>query len=149
MCDSEVEMTDHFRRLQRMYLTAPINAAYAPSLEVMDGAAVLTFEARPEHFHAAGALHGSVYFKALDDAAFFAVSSVVRDVFVLTASFTVYLTRPVTGGTLRAEGRVTSRSSNLYVAESVLYVEPERQVARGSGTFMRSKLALSEELGYG
>ena len=86
--------------------------------------------------------------KGLDDAAFFAVSSVVRDVFVLTASFTVYLTRPVTGGVLRAEGRVTSRSKNLYVAESVLYLEPDRQVARGSGTFMRSQLPLTEELKY-
>ncbi len=44
----------------------------------------------------------------------------VRDVFVLTASFTVYHTRPVTGGTLRAEGQVTSRSRSLYGAESVL-----------------------------
>ncbi len=142
-------MTDHFRNLERMYLTAPINAAYSPSLEITDGAAVLTFEVRPEHFHAAGALHGSVYFKALDDAAFFAVNSVVPDVLVLTVSYTVYLTRPVTGGTLRAEGKITSRSTNLYVAESVLYVEPDRQVARGSGTFMRSKLALSEDFGYG
>ena len=72
----------------------------------------------------------------------------VRDVFVLTASFTVYLTRPVTGGTLRAEGRVTSRTKSLFVAESVLYVEPDREVGRGSGTFMRSRMALSEEMGY-
>ncbi len=139
---------EHFRRLERMYQSAPVNELYSPALEVTGGAAAVTFEARREHFHAAGSLHGSVYFKALDDAAFFAVSSVVRDVFVLTASFTVYLTRPVTGGTLRAEGRVTSRSKNLYVAEAVLYVEPEKQVARGSGTFMRSRLQLSEELGY-
>lgn len=131
-----------------MYLSAPVNELYSPSLEVSDGAAVVTFDVRPEHFHAAGSLHGSVYFKALDDAAFFAVSSVVRDVFMVTASFTVYLTRPVTGGVLRAEGRVTSRSTNLFVAESVLYVEPDRQVARGSGTFMRSKVPLREELGY-
>ncbi len=139
---------DHFRRLERMYLAAPVNELYAPAIEVTGGAATIRFEVDPGHFHAAGALHGSVYFKGLDDAAYFAVSSVVRDVFVLTASFTVYLTRPVTGGELRAEGRVTSRSKNLYVAESVLYVEPDQQVARGSGTFMRSQLPLSEELKY-
>ncbi len=109
---------------------------------------MVRFEVDPRHFHAAGSLHGSVYFKGLDDAAFFAVSSVVRDVFVLTASFTVYLTRPVSGGVLRAEGRVTSRSRNLYVAESVLYLEPDREAARGSGTFMRSRLPLTEEVGY-
>jgi acyl-coenzyme A thioesterase PaaI-like protein len=37
------------------------------------------------HHHSIHAVHGSVYFKALDDAAFFAVNSLVEDVFVLTA----------------------------------------------------------------
>ena len=141
-------MSDHHRRLERMYLSAPVNDLYSPAIEVSEGAAVVTFEARREHFHAAGSLHGSVYFKGLDDAAFFAVSSLVRDVFVLTASFTVYLTRPVTGGTLRAEGRVVSRSQSLFVAEAVLRVAPDREVARGSGTFMRSRVPLSDVLGY-
>ncbi len=139
---------NHFRRLERMYLKAPVNEIYSPRIEISDGAAVISFDVDPRHFHAAGSLHGSVYFKGLDDAAFFAVSSVVRDAFVVTASFTIYLTRPVTGGVLRAEGRVASASKNLFVAESVLYVEPDREVARGSGTFMRSRVALSEELGY-
>jgi hypothetical protein len=34
---------------------------------------------RPDFFHAAHAVHGSVYFKALDDAAFFAVASLVQE----------------------------------------------------------------------
>lgn len=144
----DVGQQEHFRRLERMYLGAPVNELYAPRIEVSDGSAVITFDVDPRHFHSAGALHGSVYFKGLDDAAFFAVSSVVRDAFVVTASFTVYLTRPVTDGILRAEGKVVSRSKNLYVAESVLYVEPDRQVARGSGTFMRSRVELAEKLGY-
>jgi acyl-coenzyme A thioesterase PaaI-like protein len=67
---------------------------------------------RPEFFHAAHAVHGSVYFKALDDAAFFAVNSLVTDVFVLTASYNLYLTRPVTEGALRAVGRVVHRSAS-------------------------------------
>ncbi len=143
-----VPAEEHFRRLERMYLGAPVNELYSPRIEVAAGSAVITFDVDPRHFHSAGALHGSVYFKALDDAAFFAVSSVVRDAFVVTASFTVYLTRPVTGGVLRAEGRVVSRSASLFVAESVLYVEPDKEVARGSGTFMRSRMELSETLGY-
>jgi uncharacterized protein (TIGR00369 family) len=105
-------------------------------------------EVRPELFHGANALHGSVYFKALDDAAFFAVNSLVRDCFVLTVSFNTYLLRPVTEGTLRAEGIVTSESKNLYVAESVLYLGADRQVARGSGTFMRSRFRLDQVDSY-
>lgn len=97
---------------------------------------------RPDFYHAADAVHGSVYFKALDDAAFFAVNSLVQEYFVLTTAFNVYLLRPVTEGVLRAEGVVTSTSKNLYVADAVLYVGEHRQVGRGSGTFMRSKIRL-------
>lgn len=46
---------------------------------------------KPSSFHAAGALHGSVLFKALDDAAIFAVYSVEPEVLVVTTSFTTYL----------------------------------------------------------
>nr|CAP47459.1 putative integron gene cassette protein [uncultured bacterium] len=143
-----VAVCNHFRRLENMYRAAPINRIFEPKLEVTDGAAVLTMDVKPDFFHAANALHGSVYFKALDDAAFFAVNSLVRDSFVLTVSFTTYLLRPVTEGTLRAEGTVTSRSKNLFVAESVLYSGPERQVARGSGTFMRSRVSLESVDSY-
>jgi uncharacterized protein (TIGR00369 family) len=133
---------EHFRRLERMYHAAPVNAFYAPRLTVSEGRAVLEMEVRRQFFHAAEAIHGSVYFKALDDATFFAVNSLVRDVLVLTVSFNIYLLRPVTDGTLRAEGVVTSTSRSLSTAEAVLYVGEAQQVARGSGTFMRSAIPL-------
>lgn len=135
---------DHFRRLERMYHAAPVNAFYEPRLRVTEGRAVLEMEVRREFYHAAEAIHGSVYFKALDDAAFFAVNSLVRDVFIFTVSFNVYLLRPVSEGTLLAEGVVTSSSRNLYTAEAVLYVGQDRQVARGSGSFMRSSIRLAD-----
>ncbi len=137
-------MKDHFRRLENMYHAAPVNAHYSPLLEVSKGAAIITMEVNPAFFHAGHSLHGSVYFKALDDAAFFAANSLVERFMVLTASFNIYLLRPVTGGTLRAEGTVTSASKNLYVADSVLYLDDGQQVARGSGTFMRSRLSLAD-----
>ena len=103
---------------------------------------------RAEVLHSAHALHGSVYFKALDDAAFFAVNSLVTDVFVLTASFNLYLTRPITEGTLRATGRVVHRSRQVFLAESELLDAQGRQVGRGSGSFMRSTIALTPDVGY-
>ena len=132
----------HFRKLERMYLSAPINKYYSPEVEISQGQAVIQTEVKPEFFHAAGSLHGSVYFKLLDDAAFFAVNSLVKDFFVLTVSFNIYLTRPVTKGILIAQGQVVSRSVNYYVAESVLTVN-EKEVARGSGSFLRSKIELA------
>ena len=49
----------------------------------------------------------SPYFKLLDDAAFFAVHSIVTDVFVLTTSFNINLIRPVSSGVITAKGKVT------------------------------------------
>jgi uncharacterized protein (TIGR00369 family) len=141
-------MSEHFRKLENMYLSAPINSFFRPTLEVSKGRAVLTMEVRPDFFHAADAVHGSVYFKALDDAAYFAVNSLVHGHFVLTVSFNTYLLRPVTGGCLRAEGAVVSTSKNLFVADSVLFDGEDRQIARGSGTFMRSRISLDDVEAY-
>lgn len=141
-------LADHHRKLERLYATAPINDYFRPTLRVSEGRAELDLPVRRDFFHAARALHGSVYFKALDDAAFFAVNSVVTDVFVLTVSFNVYLLRPVTAGVLRAEGRLVNASRNLWIAESELRDERGRLVARGSGSFMRSAIALGPDVGY-
>ena len=90
--------SEHYHKLERMYLSAPINTFYSPTIEITEGRSVIEFPVRPEFFHAADAIHGSVYFKALDDAAFFAVNSLVEDYFVLTVSFNIYLTQPVSEG---------------------------------------------------
>ena len=98
--------------------------------------------------HAADAVHGSVYFKLLDDACFFAANSLVDDVFVLTASFNIYLTRPVTGGTMTSAARVVHRSRRMFLAEGEARDGDGRLIARGSGNFMRSSIALDEGVGY-
>ena len=139
---------EHFRKLERMYATAPINRYFEPKLTVSNGAAELVIPIRPDFFHAAHAVHGSVYFKALDDAAFFAVNSLVPEVFVLTVSYNIYLTRPVTEGILRAVGKVVHQSRNLFLADAELFDGQERKVGRGSGSFMRSSIALGPDVGY-
>ena len=139
---------EHYRKLERLYHGARINEFYRPKLTVSEGAAELLIAVRDEFMHAAHAVHGSVYFKALDDAAFFAVNSVVLDVFVLTASFNVYLTRPISDGTMRAAGRLVHKSKNLFIAEAELFDGEGRQIGRGSGTFMRSGIVLGPDVGY-
>jgi uncharacterized protein (TIGR00369 family) len=138
---------DHFRRLERMYAAAPVNEYFRPEMKVADGQAEVIIPVRPDFFHAARAVHGAVYFKAMDDAAFFAVQSVVTDVFVLTVSFNVYLTRPVSEGTLRSVGRVVQRSRQMFLAESELF-NGGKAVGRGSGAFMRSTTPLSSLAAY-
>lgn len=131
-----------------MYAQAPINQFFRPELHVSEGETELTLPFRRDFLHAADAVHGAVYFKALDDTAFFAVNSLVEDAFVLTVSFTAYFTRPVSSGELRARGWVVHASRRLFVAESEVVDAQGRQVARGSGTFMRSNVALDSISGY-
>jgi uncharacterized protein (TIGR00369 family) len=101
-----------------------------------------------EHFHAAGALHGAVCFKALDDAAFFAVNSVVEDVFVLTLSFTVHFLEPVRDGHIEARGELLDASKRIFFAESELLDASERLIGRGTGVFVKSRVPLDEDIGY-
>jgi uncharacterized protein (TIGR00369 family) len=140
--------SEHHRRLERMYAKAPINEYYAPKLTVGDGTAEVVIEVKPEFYHAGAAVHGSVYFKALDDAAFFAANSVVDDAFVLTATFYVQLIRPVREGKMRAIGKLVQSGATTLFAESVLYDDNGREIARGQGSFVRSRVALTPEMGY-
>jgi uncharacterized protein (TIGR00369 family) len=139
---------EHYRKLEHLYASAPINEYYKPTMHISDGRAEVTIAVRREIFHAANAVHGELYFKCLDDATFFAVNSLVDDVFVLTVSFNLYLLRPISTGEMRATGRVVFRSRQLFVAEAELVDQDGKEIGRGSGTFMRSAMPLSPEMGY-
>jgi len=139
----------HFRKLERLYRAAPINEYFAPRLAIGHGTAIIDLDVRPEFFHAASAVHGTVYFKLLDDASFFAAASLVEDFFILTATFTVTFLRPVHGGRMRAEGRATGSEGRRLFAEATIQDEQGAEVARGQGVFVRSKIPLSADLGYG
>lgn len=131
-----------------MYSGALINRFYTPGITVSEGKAVITMDVRPVFFHAAHAVHGAVYFKMLDDAAFFAANSLVSDVFVLTVNFNVVFLRPVTEGKLVATGAVVHKSRSGVVADAQLADEQGRSIARGSGTFALSKIPLNADVGY-
>jgi uncharacterized protein (TIGR00369 family) len=139
---------EHYRALEKMYASALCNDYYAPTMHISHGAAELVIPIQEKFFHSAGATHGSVYFKALDDAAYFAVASIVTDVVVLTVSFTLHILRPISEGEMRARGGVVFSSEHLYVAESTISDSQGREIARGSGNFIKSKVKLSLETGY-
>jgi uncharacterized protein (TIGR00369 family) len=140
-------MSDHFQRLAAMYVNGPINQFFRPAIHIDGGFAEVRMAVRPDMHHAAHAAHGAVYFKMLDDAAFFAVQSLVTDAFVVTVSFSVQLLAPVVDGEMIATGRVVHQSKRLYLADSVIEVGGQ-QVARGNGSFMRSSVRLDGGVGY-
>ena len=139
---------EHYRKLERMYLAAPINAFFKPRLHIEEGWAEVRIEVRPDFHHTLGAMHGAVYFKAMDDAGFFAVNSRVEDVFVLTTTFTTYFTRPIAEGEMIAEGKIVFEGRSQFIAEVVVYNSDRQEIGRGSGTYVRGRTKLSEDIGY-
>ena len=131
-----------------MYLAAPINEFYCPLIKITDSEATIEIEVTEKLFHSADAVHGSVYFKMLDDAAFFAANSLEREYFVLTTSFTTYLTRPITSGRIRSVGRVVNRNKSQFIVESVAYNSENKEIGRGNGIFVCGKLPLKKARGY-
>lgn len=139
----------HFRALESLYASAPINGLFESRLEIAsEGHARIRFTVSPDMFHAAHAAHGTIYFKMLDDAAFYAANSLVTDRFLLTTAFNLHFTKPVRGGTVIAEGRWISGKRRVFVAEAHLTDEEGDEIGRGTGTFMRSHIALSSLAGY-
>ena len=140
----------HFKKLRNMYLQANINTMIfdTTTCSISQKKSEISLNITEKYFHALSAIHGSVYFKLLDDAAFFAASSVVEDVFVLTTSFTINITRPVSQGTVKAIGNVRFESNNLIVAESSLYNSEGKEIAFGTGNFAKSKILLKDTEGY-
>jgi len=140
----------HFSKLERMYLGANVNPQIfdTTTCKIENEKSTISIEISNKYFHALGAIHGSVYFRLLDDAAFFAVSSIVEDVFVLTTSFNTNIIRPANKGVITAIGTVRFKSKNLFTAVSTIYNEEGKEIAFGTGNFAKSKVALSEDIGY-
>ena len=140
----------HFNKLRNMYLQANINTMIfdTTTCEISLKRSEISLNITEKYFHALGAIHGSVYFKLLDDAAFFAASSVVEDVFVLTTSFAINITKPVSKGNIKAIGNIRFDSKNLIVAESTLYNDKGKEIAFGTGNFSKSKIFLKNTEGY-
>jgi uncharacterized protein (TIGR00369 family) len=139
----------HFRALESLYGQAPINGLFRSTLEIVEaGFARIRFDIDPALFHAAGAAHGTLYFKMMDDAAFYACNSMVSDRFLLTTAFNLNFTRPLKGGPVVAEGRWASGRRRVLVGDARLIDQTGEEAARGTGTFMRSHIPLSSLPGY-
>ena len=141
-------MDQHYRKLENMMHSAPFIELTGARVSIRHGEAEIGLPVRRDFFHAAGSMHGALYFLALDNAAFFAVSSLVEDVFVLTTAFTTYMTRPVSEGTVRAVGKVVHRGKSQFLAEAVLCDSQGQEIGRANGVFVRSRIPLTTEIGY-
>ena len=134
----------HYRALEALYASAPVNALFDSRLEIPgEGRARICFTVDERFHHAAAAAHGTIYFKMLDDAAFYAANTMVSDRFLLTTGFNLHFTKPIRTGEVVAEGRWISGRRRVFIAESQLVDAECDEIGRGTGTFMRSHIPLS------
>ena len=119
---------EHYLKLQRMYAKAPVL-----SLSTENDCRGSTCCHRDDNHRSdvsfSSRFHGSVYFKLLDDAAFFAANSIEFDVFVLTSDFHIRLLRPVSEGVLTATGKVIHSGRRNILAHSELHSEDGNLIA--------------------
>jgi len=134
----------HFERLIKMYAKAPIHNFYKNiELKVANKSSTVSLPITADFFHGGMSTHGSVYFKLLDDAAYFACQSEIEDYFIVTTNFNISLLRPITKGVITAIGKVDFTSKQLFTATAELYDDRNRLCGKGQGQFMKSKLPLS------
>ena len=139
----------HLRALEALYASAPVNRLFDSAIHLPEaGRSIIRFSVGEGHFHAAAAAHGTLYFKALDDAAFYAANGLVSDRFLLTTAFNLHFTKPMREGEATAEGRWISGKRRVFVAEARIIDASGEECARGTGTFLRSHIALSGLQGY-
>ena len=139
----------HLRALEALYASAPINRLFESRIELPQaGESRIRFTVRDAMFHAANAAHGTLYFKMLDDAAFYAANGLVSDRFLLTTAFNLHFTKPLTSGVAVAVGRWTCARRRVFVAEARITDSTGEECARGTGTFLRSHIALTSLAGY-
>ena len=113
----------HFRALESLYRRGAdqpavrIRRSRSPSA----GVARIRFDDRPSAISTPPAPPTArIYFKMIDDAAFYACNSLVSDRFLLTTAFNLLFTKPLKAGPVIAEGRWVSGQRRVFVGEARL-----------------------------
>ncbi|KPJ86812.1 MAG: hypothetical protein AMS18_15125 [Gemmatimonas sp. SG8_17] len=117
-----------------MYLSAPYNVGHEPGIKISLGEADIVVPIQDDYFNAAGVLSSTVCFKAMNDAAIFAVNSLVANSVALTTNFSISLTQTPATGELLARGRFVGMSGDQYLAESILTDSDGEEIGRAEGT---------------
>ena len=142
-------MDDHYRSLIDMYLGAEVQKKYPGiQLEIQNNAAAVSLDVDSSYHHAGGYLHGSVYFRILDDACYFAFMSNEKEYFYVTRSFTIDYLRPYKEGRIIAKSTEIRRVGDDYHVDGIVYSEEGKELAKGTGIFSKSRVKLNPEIGY-
>ena len=145
---SKKQRQAHCKKLESMYLAAPCNEYYEPGIRISDGEAEVVIPVQDKFLDSAGFVHGSVFHRVMNDAALFAANSIVPKEMMLSTGFNIQFTSTTAEGELIARGRVIGSSDDHCLAEAVVLDSGGEELGRGTGTFVKSEIPLSPEMGY-
>lgn len=142
-------MSIHPDRLVAMFNSAAVNQFFPGITLHFEGMeSKVSIKSGPAWQHAGEQIHGALYMRLLDDAAYFAAALREKQRFVVTASLDVRFLRPVGGGLLVATGRLLRYEDRKLMAESVLHDESGKLIARATGVFVPSRQYLQDVAAY-
>ena len=142
-------MEEHYQKLVHMYGTALIQKKYPGiHLEIKHQFAKITLPIDESYHHAGHNMHGSVYFRLLDDVSYFAAMSEEKEYFYVTRSFNITFIRPFEKGLVTAISDEIKWVDGDFIASATLYNEAGKKLAVGEGVFSKSKTKLNPEVGY-
>lgn len=125
--------------LMDRYLGAPHNEFFDAGVRILEGEAEIVIPIQDRFLGPTGAVHPSVCFTAMADAAMLAVNSLVDKAYVVAVRFDIHLTHLIADGQLIARSRYLGMSENDYLAESALMDAEGQELGHGSGAFRESE----------
>ena len=134
------DRSDHYRRLERMYLSAPTNEYYRPSITIGDGVAQISIEARPTFITPrmrcmARLLQAARRCRLLRRQLSRRRRSRPYRGFLIIFS-------GLSAGDNDGHGEDGSRGERIFVAQADLHDGGGNLIAHGVGSYVRSRIAL-------
>jgi uncharacterized protein (TIGR00369 family) len=132
-----------------MYRSAPIQKKYPGiALTIAKGSAEISVPIDESYHHAGGSLHGSVFFRLLDDVCYFAAMSEEKEFFYVTKTFSIQFFKPMQHGLLIAKSEEIVYKDREFIASASIYNENGKKLASGSGVFTKIPVKLDPSIGY-
>jgi uncharacterized protein (TIGR00369 family) len=139
----------HFEKLTRCCMKAKISRFLKREITIEKaGVARVAIPFNGDLTQNSDFLHAALMFEVGDTAGFIAVNSMEETYSTLTVDYHINLMRPVQKEGIYAIGEVLTAGKTLYVARSNIYTDSGKLAAAGQGTYMVTKILLTDIDGY-
>ena len=140
---------EHLENLKRSCLGATISQFLHRTIEIPEaGRAKVTIPFNPQLTQNSDFVHGAVLFEAADTAGFIAANSLEPTYTLLTVDYYIRLLRPVQREGIHAVAEVVHQGRTLLTTRSEVFSDSGTLVAAGQGTYMVTRIPLTQVAGY-